>query len=140
MSSIGVPRAGWWVVFITGAVWVAGCNQKGDRNTAELAGKVTIGGQPLPADAEGSIQFIPQGAGQAAFTRIEESGYRATDVPIGSVTVIFNIKRLTGRMVREDNAPGATPYPEREDLVPAPHRRGLTIEVKGDDDSVNFQL
>ncbi len=124
------------------ATTLVGCGTSGSGNTAHLQGKITIGGQPLPDDAEGYIQFMTTAAGQAppSSADINGSSYNAEGVPLGAVNVIFNITRLTGRMVREDNAPGATPYPEREDLVPRKHRSGLQVEITGDDDAFDFEL
>jgi hypothetical protein len=121
---------------------LTGCGDTSGKPTARLAGTVTIAGQPLPGDAEGTIQFMPNESGQAppASTAIVGGKYEAADVPLGSVTVIFHIQRLTGRMVREDNAPGATPYPERENLVPRKHASGIRIEVTGDRDDQDFSL
>jgi hypothetical protein len=123
-------------------VIAAGCGDKKNSNTARLSGTVTIQGQPLAEDAEGYIQFMPASGGQAqpAHTEIVEGKYDAENVPLGQVTAIFHITRLTGRMVREDNAPGATPYPEREDLVPRKHRAGVTIQIEGDNDAHDFEL
>ena len=137
-----------WMVLRYACVMVAllattaGCGAKKSSNTAHLSGTVTIQGDPLPEDAEGYIQFMPASGGQAqpAHTEIIDSKYDAENVPRGQVTAIFHITRLTGRMVREDNAPGATPYPEREDLVPRKHRAGVTIQVEGDDDAHDFEL
>lgn len=128
----------WAAVAATGI----GCSEAKDENVVSLAGDVTINGEPLPADAEGYIQFMPASGGQAApaHTEIIDSRYTAEAVPKGTVTAIFHITRLTGKMVREDNAPGATPYPEREDLVPKKHRAGVTIEVEGDNDAHHFEL
>jgi hypothetical protein len=122
--------------------FLAGCGVRSSQPTARLAGAVTIAGQPLPADAEGTIQFMPNQSGQAppAFTTIVNGRYETANVPLGSVTVVFNIQRLTGKMVREDNAPGATPYPERENLVPPRHASGIRIEVTGDDNGQDFNL
>mgnify|MGYP001544155563 CR=1 FL=1 len=128
------------VVFVT---CLTGCGAStGGKPTAHLAGSVTIGGEPLPSDAEGHIQFMPDTGGSAAptSTRIVDGKFEADAVPMGEVTAIFHITRLTGRMVREDNAPGATPYPEREDLVPKKHRSGVKLTIEGDNDAHNFDL
>lgn len=120
----------------------AGCDSGGNSNTATLKGTVTVNGEPLPDDAEGYIQFMTTEPGQAqpSAATMTGSDYAAEDVPRGKLNVIFNITRLTGRMVKEDNAPGATPYPEREDLVPKKHRSGFQVDVTGDDDAFNFEL
>ena len=123
----------------------AGCGQRAPSllPVARLQGTVTLGGLALPADAEGVITFMPSvGSGQAHPTsaRIVDGKYHADDVPLGNVTVLLKITRLTGRMVVEDNAPGGTPYPEREILVPEPLRQGIPLEVTGDNSRQDFDL
>lgn len=135
----------WWSMMLLSLMMmfaVVGCSKQTDSTTAHLMGTVTVGGKPLPDDAEGYIQFMPDGGGQAppSSTDIVAGKYDAEKVPLGSVTAIFNITRLTGRMVREDNAPGATPYPERENLVPKKRQAGVTISVEGDNDAHDFDL
>lgn len=119
-----------------------GCVKPVATNTAHLQGRITINGNDLPQDAEGYIQFMTTKPGQAppVSVQIQDSTFDAEGVPTGPLNVIFNITRLTGRMVREDNAPGATPYPEREDLVPPAYRAGFAAEVTGDDDGFHFEL
>ena len=125
---------------VVAAIGCGGGN--GNGKTAHLSGGISVRGKALPDDAEGYVQFMPDAGGQAAPTSvtIEDGKYDAPEVPKGSVTAIFNITRLTGRMVREDNFPGATPYPERENLVPAKHQAGVKIQVEGDNDAHNFDL
>lgn len=131
------------LIAFSALVTLPGCGEGGSgKPTAHLAGTVTISGKPLPDDAEGYIQFMPDAGGSAAptSTEIHDGRYDAADVPLGNVTAIFTIQRLTGRMVREDNAPGATPYPERENLVPKKHRAGVKVNVEGDNDAHDFDL
>jgi hypothetical protein len=126
-------RLGWLILL---AVLAAGCGKPGPSYpSARWEGTVTLQGKPIPAEAEAYVQFFPNGGGgQAppASVPIMQGRYRAERVPLGKVTVVFNITRLTGRMVREDNAPGATPYAEREILVPPSLRAGIPAEVTGD--------
>lgn len=121
-----------------------GCGKSGpSRPGAALSGSVTINGQPIPADAEATVRFMPSGpGGQAPPTsaKIVDGRYEAKDVPLGKVNVVFFITRLTGREVVEDNVPGGTPYPERENLVPVPLRRGVPLEVGGDNAKQDFDL
>ena len=131
-----------WLALVA-TIGISGCGKgAGGKPTAHLAGSVTVNGAPLPDDAEGYVQFMPDAGGSAppTSTDIVDGKYDAEAVPLGEVTAIFNITRLTGRMVREDNAPGATPYPERENLVPKKHRSGVKLTVDGDNDAHNFDL
>ena len=130
---------------VTGRRWVypiiatamlgglVGCGAGGNSGppTAHLTGQVTIDGEAIPSDAEGTIDFHPVGGGQAhpASAPIEGGRYDCPSVPMGEVMVLFNITRLTGRMTTEA---GGNPFPERENLVPADVQQGVTIQVEGD--------
>lgn len=141
-----IKDAGWIAAGIAGVLCLAasGCGKSGSEfPVARLEGTVTINGQPLPADAEAWIQFMPTGGGgQAPPARspIVDGRYVAENVPLGSVLVTFNITRLTGRMVVEDNAPGGTPDPERENLVPESCRQGIPLEIGGNEEKRDFDL
>ena len=121
-----------------------GCGKSGSKlPVARLEGVVTINGQPLPADAEGWVQFMPTGGGgqaSPARSQIVDGRYVAENVPLGKILVLFTITRLTGRMVVEDNAPGGTPDPERENLVPESCRQGIPLEIGGDEPQRDFDL
>ena len=121
---------------------VLGCSTESNETTAHLSGSITIGGEQIPPDADGQIRFIPTHGGQAApsFANIHDGKYDAPNVPKGEVTVTLHITRKTGRMVREDNVPTASPHEEREDLVPPKYRSGLQIEVQGNNDGMDFDL
>jgi hypothetical protein len=118
-----------------GSLW--GCTGEGalSKPTAHLTGNVTINGEPVPSDAQGSIVFQPAGGGGQAHpteAKINNSKYDAPHVPQGEVTAYFNIGRLTGRMIVE--AAGGSPFPEMEQLAPdEAANRGIKIEVTGDD-------
>jgi hypothetical protein len=114
----------------------SGCGKEGalSKPTAHLTGSVTINGHPVPSDAdESSMDFIPAGGGGQAHpcsAKIENGKYDAPNVPQGKVTVIFHVKKLTGRMIRE--AAGGSLFPEMEDLVPVQAQQGIKIDVAGD--------
>jgi hypothetical protein len=74
--------------------------------------------------------------GHPASATIKDGKYDCPSVPLGEVTVYFNIGRKTGRMIRED---GGNPFPERENLVPLDAQQGVKIEVSGDAER-NFDL
>ena len=121
-----------------------GCGKSGSEfPVARLEGTVTINGRPLPADAEGWVQFMPSGGGgqaSPARSQIVDGRYLAENVPLGKILVIFTVTRLTGRMVVEDNVPGGTPDPERENLVPESCRQGIPLEISGDEEKRDFDL
>jgi len=107
--------------------------------TAHLQGKVTIGGQPIAADAEGFVTFRPTGNGQAnsANTRIAGGRYDAEKVPLGKVKVIFDVQQKTGKMISGE---GVAPFPEYRSLVPPQSSTGIDLEVNGDKADQNFDL
>src|SRR5262245_61725023 len=110
-------------------VALSGCGRMGSgKPTSHLQGKVTIAGKPIPADAQASITFKPSGSGQARSTSAQISGgaYDAPDVPVGTVTVYFNVQQPTGRMVREGTG---SPYKELRSLVPDKYGTGLALDV-----------
>lgn len=119
-----------------------GCGEEGalGKPTAHLTGTVLIDGRPVPDDVdESSIDFFPAaGGGQAQPTsaKIVKGKYDAPTVPQGKVTVIFHVKRFTGRMISEDGGPL---FKEMEDLVPMDAQQGVTIDVAGDAEK-NFDL
>ncbi len=83
---------------------------------------------------------MPNASGQPASCPIVEGHYECPHVPIGSVTAIVRLTRLTGRQVVEEGAPGGAPYPERENLVPEEHQSGIVINVTGDNLAQDFSL
>ncbi len=123
------------------ALAAGGCSSGGSTHpVAKLGGSVTIGGQPLPADAQGQIQFFPEDSGQPDSAPIEEGRYLAQRVPLGQVKVLFKITRPTGRKIVEEGARGGAPFDELENLVPAQYRNGLSLEVTEDNLSQDFAL
>ena len=124
------------------ALTLAGsCRSSQTAPVAKLEGNVTIGGKPLPADAEGSLAFMPAARGEAPAVRATLAGghYKADKVPVGSVQVTFDIMRKTGKMI---TTPGDNVHqsPELINLVPEAARSGMQIEVKGDNSQQNFDL
>jgi hypothetical protein len=107
----------------------------------KLEGSVTIGGKPLPADAEGSIIFSPAARGEAppAQARIVAGHYKVENSPKGQVQATFNITRLTGKMVK--NSPDDVhPTPERINLVPEASRAGVKLNVESNNAQQDFDL
>lgn len=131
------------LVFAAGLALLGGCGgEKPPGVTVHLAGTIRIGGKPIPAGCEATVRFMPTQPGQALPSNVEikDSKFDAPLVPKGPLTLVFNITRLTGKMVVEDNAPGGTPYPEREDLVPPQHRQGVPYQAEQDNLAVELDL
>ena len=117
---------------IAGAVVFAGCQRGPTYETAALAGRVVIDGEPV---AKGGVQFMPIEQGQPAFGEVRDGVYAAR-VPKGRVRVIFSSTRETGRMVQVYS----TQVPEVLDVMPESLREGIEITVTGDDPSRDFVL
>lgn len=112
------------------AAGLAGCGrvEKPTFPSASIEGEVTLDGTAV---STGSLQFVPPAdvRGQVAQTKIVNGKYKAQDVALGKVRVMFNITRETGKMITEYS----TPYPEVENLVPPQYRDGVELIVTGDD-------
>lgn len=109
-------------------------------SAARLQGKVTIGDKDVPADANAHIMFVPE-AGKFAETvtaPITSSRYDASNVPLGQVTVHFDIAQAVGPMKRSERT-GAE-YQDVVNLVPAEHATGIRLEVVGDKADQDFKL
>ena len=109
-----------------------GCGTAVRDDTAALAGRVTIDGEPV---ALGGIQFMPLEKGRPAFAEVRDGVYAAR-VPKGRVRAIFSSRRETGRQVQVYS----TTMPEVIDVLPASLREGIEISVEGDDPKRDFVL
>ncbi|MEX2316139.1 MAG: hypothetical protein WD669_03240 [Pirellulales bacterium] len=133
LQSLGV------VAIVLGTI--AGCPTIGsNRSTANIGGGVTIGGQPIPENAQASITFGPTDVGQArsSSSPITNGKYSATDVPKGKVLVTFNIMQPTGE--EKAFAPGARPQMEMRSLVPQAKANGVEVQIDGNQTDLNFNL
>jgi hypothetical protein len=118
---------------------LVGCGA-GSGGGAHLQGKVTIGGKDVPADANAHIMFAPE-AGKPEETvtaPITGSRYDAPNVPLGPVTVHFEITQAVGPMKRSERT-GAE-YQDVVNLVPAERATGIPLEVAGDKADQDFKL
>jgi hypothetical protein len=133
-------RSAWFCVASTLALLaLAGCGGSAGGG-ARLQGKVTIGDKDVPADAKAHIMFVPE-AGESAETvtaPITGSRYDASNVPLGPVTVHFDITQAVGPMKRSERT-GAE-YQDMVNLVPAQHATGIRLEVTGDKSDQDFKL
>jgi hypothetical protein len=121
------------------ALATVGCGKSGPPS-AHLQGTVTIAGQPIPADATATIAFEPQNTakqGPPGSAPIVDGAYDCPQVPLGAVTVYFNISQPTGpeyTTSRGDKARNVT------NLTPAKYQPGVPLDVAGDNASQNFDL
>jgi len=131
---------GWAGVVAVQLAASLGCSNDSRQGTAHLRGRVTIGGQPIPADADARIIVRPTQLDQpsASAAVIENGRYDLPDAPKGKVQVSFTIQRPTGRMGVP--ADGGRPQPEYESLVPEDRAGGQEIQVEGDNLDLSFDL
>ena len=117
--------------------WLVGCGARGPKYpSAQLEGTVVVNRQQL---AEGSIQFLPQGRGQAAAVSgtVKEGRYKATGVPLGDVLVVFTAIRKTHELPPDKT--GRKKW-ATENLIPERSRGGVTIKVTAGQTSQDFTL
>lgn len=106
-------------------------------NTAHLQGEVTIGGQPLPAGADGAITFRTDSGG-AVTVPIAEGKYDSPATPKGAVKAYFSINKPTGKTYKSERT--GTEVVEKASIVPASVGNGVNVEVSGDKSDQNFDL
>lgn len=118
---------------------VVGCGHGSSKPTAHLSGVVTINGQPIPANATGTIMFRPTKAGMANTAGVPINGgrYDSPNTPVGDVTVFFSIQEPTGKMISDAGGP---PYAEMQPIVPAGAANGMALTVSGDNAEQDFDL
>jgi hypothetical protein len=122
-------------------VVTVGCpDGTGNKPTARLQGKVTLGGKEIPADAAARINFMPTGVDQARGTSadIKDGTYEVADAPTGKVLVSFEIRQPTGEVKSFDGV--ARPEPVMRNLVPESKASGMEVEIGGDKPDLNFDL
>jgi hypothetical protein len=114
-----------------------GCG--GSSNSAHVQGVVTINGQPLPADAIGSVTFqtTKAGQGRTVSAPIEGGKYNSPETPLGPVRIFITVQQPTGKTI--DNGRG-TPAPEYKSLASDEHASGFDKEIEGDTEDFNFDL
>jgi hypothetical protein len=117
---------------------LAGCD--GQSSGTTLSGQVTIGGQPIPADATATVSFRPLGGQKAppVSALIANGSYRCDNVPIGAVVAEFDIRQPVGPT--KTSARTGAQYRDEKSLVPAAHAVGIEFEVKVGDEKRDFEL
>ena len=118
-------------------VCVAGCG--GGSDAAHLKGKVTVNGQPIPADAIGTVTFqtTKPGQGKMASAAIENGSYEVLDAPLGALKAYITVQQPSGRTI--DNGRG-TPAQEYKNIISDKYVTGIDIQVDGDNEAMDFPL
>jgi hypothetical protein len=112
----------------------------GGGNTAHLQGTVTVGGQPIPADASATVTFDPTQTGpdkKSVSVPIVNGKYDSPETPTGSVKAVFTIQVPDGAPFTTDRGTQGQNY---KNIVPQDKQAGVSLEVSGDNDSQNFDL
>jgi hypothetical protein len=119
---------------------LTGCGKNSTDKTAHWSGEITLGGKPLPDDAEGSITFRPLSpkGGQAVTVRIENGSYDSPLTPKGKIIAYFDINQPTGRTFHSDRV--GKDVPETKSIVPAGPAQGMEFNVTGDKSDANIGL
>jgi hypothetical protein len=125
------------LLFLLALAAATGCGGSSDK--AHLKGKVTVNGQPLPADAIGTITFqtTTPGQGKMASAAIENGAYEVLEAPVGPLKAYFTVQQPTGRTI--DNGRG-TPAQEYKTMISDKYATGVDIQVDGDTESMDFAL
>jgi hypothetical protein len=132
--SVLLPSA---LLFLLALAGAAGCGSSSDK--AHLKGKVTVNGQPLPADAIGTVTFqtTKPGQGKMASAPIENGAYEVLEAPVGPLKVLITVQQPSGRTI--DNGRGA-PAQEYKNIIADKYSSGLDIQVEGDNEAMDFAL
>ncbi|WP_425398731.1 hypothetical protein [Aeoliella sp.] len=129
-------RGMWAIALLVTAVGCSGSSVP----TAHLAGKVTLGGKPIPSDAEAFIMFVnssAEGKEAKVSVPIANGQYDSPDTPQGAITVTFSITR---NGPTKTSARTGEQYSDVINLVPAKYSTGLPLQVTGDNTNQNFDL
>jgi hypothetical protein len=130
----------WQFLFAPMLACCVGCANEKPQDTAQVQGTVTIGGEAIPTDAQGTISFVPTNVVQAGASTatISAGKYDATAVPKGKVLVTFTIMQPTGE--EKPFAPGARAQMDVRNLVPSDKAGGVEVEISENNPNLNFDL
>jgi hypothetical protein len=125
------------IVILLMLVCATGCG--GSSENAHVKGKVTVNGQPLPADAIGTVtlQTTKPGQGKMASAAIENGAYEVRQAPLGPLKAFITVQQPTGRTI--DNGRG-TPAQEYKNIISDKYASGIDIQVDGDNEAMDFPL
>ena len=78
-------------VFVSTSSMLTGCDTGRRSDTAHVQGTVTIGGEPLPDDAQANITFVPATKGRSAGAAVTNGKYDCPDAPLGKVKAYISV-------------------------------------------------
>ena len=120
------------------AVIAAAIGCSGSSSTAHLAGTVTVGGKPIPAEAKASITFHGSGEGQTVNVPIVDGKYDSPATPRGDVRVYFSISQEVGPVKKSERT--GTDYRDIVEIVPPKYATGVALTVADDNQQQDFNL
>lgn len=120
------------------APMLLGCGGSGSQ-TARVQGAVTIDGQPVPADAVGTVIFqtTQGGQGRTVSVPIASGRYDSPETPRGPVRVLIVVQRPTGKTL--DNGRGE-PAEELANILAPEHASGVDVQIDGNKNDLDFAL
>jgi hypothetical protein len=115
----------------------AGCGLDAGK-TVSLSGNVTIGGKPIPSDAQAFITFATKsdGAERSVSVPIKEGRYESPRTPQGQVFVSFRINRTGPEKMSERTG---ELYRDIISLLPR-NQTGESVLVEEDNSDLDFDL
>lgn len=133
IGSMTAIRSG---VFLAAVVALTGCG--GNPNRGNVAGTVTVDGQPAES---GAISFAPVDGKSPTTGGPIEAGRYAVEVPFGTSKVAIRVPKVVGQRKLYDT-PDSPVQPIMEERLPAKYNDAteLTIDVKPGDNPHDFDL
>ncbi len=127
-----------FVLALLALLLTMGCGGSGS-GLAHVQGEVTINGQPIPADAIGSVTFqtTKGGQGKTVSSPIKGGKYDLPETPLGTLRVLISVQQPNGKTI--DNGRGV-PAQEYENIISDEHSSGIEVQIDGDKDDQNFDL
>lgn len=123
-------------LFLLGVGLTVGC---GGPKTGDVSGTVSYDGKPIE---HGSISFVPvDGRGPGGGAAIRDGKYEAKDVSLGSMKVMINAAKFTGKKKMYDD-PKAEWVQTSEEMLPKKYHESteLKYEVKAGPQTKDFDL
>jgi hypothetical protein len=124
---------------LVGFSLAGGCT-KSTGSVAQLSGKVTLDGQPLPVGSFASVSFQPLAIdkGRATSAQIVDSQYECPSVPQGTVLAFIHLSIPTGQTLRDERT-GQNISKLENVLLVAEEEEGIEVSVTSDA-TVDFDL
>lgn len=118
-----------------------GCGAGATSNTAHLAGKVTLDGEPVPANALAAITFQPAtgNQGKAITVAIVDGAYDSPHTPRGEVLAILSLSTPSGKVVKSERT--GREFSEMTAIELSPEQMGgIALNINDDEDNHDFSL